>query len=140
MCTDTYGCFSLGPDCCRKDTHTSTVVEPQHQHLISTTDVAERSIHSNGGNAGWWRPGADALLFGAGHKNVPLSIGFNELSRTNRKTCSMAQDELFLVWSGVLVLLCLVNINSSNMLSGHIYEFPEMQSVRQYWILQLELK
>ena len=26
------------------------------------------------------------------------------------------------------------------MLSGHIYEFPEMQSVRQYWILQLELK
>ena len=85
-------------------------------------------------------PGADALLFGAGHKNVLLSIGFNELSRTNRKTCSMAQDELFLVWSGVLVLLCLVNINSSNMLSGHIYEFPEMQSVRQYWILQLELK
>ena len=60
---------------------------------ISTT--GDRSILSYGEGARSRRPDPNTLLFGAvGHEYILLNIEVNELSRTNRKTLRMAQDEL----------------------------------------------
>ena len=52
---------------------------------VPTTDVVsfqsgDRSILGYGGNASSWRPDANTLMFGeVGRKNVPLSLGVDEL-------------------------------------------------------------
>ena len=59
---------------------------------VSTTDavpfqLGQKSILSNGGNAGLGRPDANTLVFGAGgHDHFLLNNEANELSRTNRIT------------------------------------------------------
>ena len=65
-----------------------------------------------------------------GTKHVLLNIEVNESSRTYRKTCRMAHSMLVLPW--------FMKVNSASLLSENINDLPEMQSVRQYWVLQFD--
>ena len=84
---------------------------------VVSVQTGERAILSNGGDAGLVRADATTLLFRAGgHENV------------------------LLLWNSTLASPCFIKSNSSNLLCENTNDLTEMQSVRQYWDLLLDLK